>query len=395
MSDITNVTNRGQITNPYDKEHRAEYKMGLVEGFLHDKLGFRTGYDTYNENMDNASAAWLAQQENNVYEEQYNSAEAQAQRMRDAGLNPDIAPNTVAPGEATEFTEPESMPESPAGIDIDAFSKATEISAKIAAVALDAITGSAGIFSTITNAGIGLAKGGLELDTKEAELGQTLRKMADESYGEIEPIITGLGNLAGGTEWAAKKLAPAGDFMAKARGLSGKNKKKFAAMYNALVNGATAKMKTLEKQSTITELEANPRIAAPYMYKQIEMTKAKHDAQVYNILLWKAEEEGKVLQEFPELFRGMTAAQMRQKISEAVTSGNQAEISKYEKAIKRLDSIDRKSEQDQRDADRNYIKNFEWSNTYNSMNNIRNYYNASERIYGRTPSGGIRAATGF
>lgn len=391
--------NRGQITNPYDAEHRAEYKMGGIEKFLHDTLGFRTGYDTYHENMDNASAAWLAQQENNSYEEAYNSPEAQAARMRAAGLNPDIAPSQIEPGQATEFTEPESMPESPTGIDIDAFSSACEISSKIAALALDAVTGSAGLFTTITGGAINLTEGINKLDEQELVIGEKLREMANESYGELEKIASDFNELGGGQNWGAKITAGAGDFLAKARGLSGRNKKKFAKMYNSMAKSATAKMKTLEKEGKLTELEANPKIAAPYLYKEIEMSKAKHDAQIYEILLNKAQLESQVLKDNPELFKGMTTAQMRQKINEAVMSGNQAEINKYDKAIKELDKLDRETEQKQRDIDREYIKNFKFGSNLlvggNTLEDLENYRNAMERLYGKTPSYGVRALVGM
>lgn len=378
MEQATN--GRKNLPNPYAAENRAAYKMGKVETFLHDNLGFRTGIDKYNEEMDNAAAAWQAQQANNAYEEEYNDAASQAARMQEAGINPDLS-NNVNPGEATEFPEPEAAPESPAGIDIEAFQKATEISSKIASIALDAITGSAGIFSTITNTATNLGNYAIEKDIKEANLGKTLREMVKESYGEVEPIISGMSNLSGGTEWAAKTFGGAGDFLAKARGLSGKNRKKFAFMYDSTINSATAKIKSAEKLGEINIANANPAVAAPYLYKQVEMQKVAHDAAIYDILLEKARLESQVLQENPELFKGMNVAEMRNTINKAVASGNEAEISKYNKAITRLDKIDREAEQKQRDKDREFIKN--WI----PADNWKAYQQANQRLYGITPEG--------
>lgn len=379
MEQATN--GRKNLPNPYAAENRAAYKMGKVETFLHNTLGFRTGIDKYNEEMDNAAAAWQAQQANNAYEEEYNDAASQAARMQEAGINPDLAHNQIEPGQATEFTEPEAAPESPAGIDIEAFQRATEISAKIASIALDAITGSAGIFSTITNAATSLGNYAIEKDTKEANLGKTLREMVMESYGEVEPIISGMSNLSGGAEWAAKTFGGAGDFLAKARGLSGKNRKKFAFMYDSTINSATAKIKSAQKIGEINMANANPAVAAPYLYKQIEMQKVAHDAAVYDILLEKARLESQVLQENTELFKGMTVAEMRNTIHKAVISGNEAEISKYNKVIARLDKIDREAEQKQRDKDREFIHN--WI----PVDNWKAYQQANQRLYGITPEG--------
>ena len=365
---------RGQIQNPYTAGTRAEYKQGKIEQFLHDSLGFRTGIDQYNENMDNLAAQWDTQNQSLAYEENYNSAAEQTARMREAGLNPDINGDVNA-GIASEMAEPETSPETPEGIDVQMLQKRFEFKAQIAALALDMATGAAGVFSTITNAAI--QKGNAEIDQ-----GQKLRTLANEAYGELEPHLKA-NALPGENDFWAKTLGNAGGFLAKMNGLSGKNAKKFKAMYNGMVNSATAKFKTLEKQGKLIEAEANPAIQLPGVYADVQAAMLKASAIDYDIELEKSQRELEVLKNNPELFKGMTTAMMRQKISEAVLTNNQAEIAKYDKAIKELDKIDREYEQKQLTADREYIRQFQKGDISKNITNYIHYQNALKRIYGR------------
>lgn len=65
------------------------YKMGPFEKFLQN-LGFRTKFDKQREEMALASQAYQADITQKQYDEAYDSPNAQADRMRQAGLNPDL-----------------------------------------------------------------------------------------------------------------------------------------------------------------------------------------------------------------------------------------------------------------------------------------------------------------
>lgn len=66
-----------------------DYKQSGWQKFL-GALGFRTGFDVAKENQQFQSAEYLSNIQAMATENQYNSPTAQAQRMRAAGLNPDI-----------------------------------------------------------------------------------------------------------------------------------------------------------------------------------------------------------------------------------------------------------------------------------------------------------------
>lgn len=94
--------------NPYaNVEYRKSWLQRLLTG-----LGFRTNYDAYLESMalqakeyDNA----LMQKE---YDETYNSPLAQAQRERQAGLNPDLTGN-LSSGDASPIKDDVNPPIAP------------------------------------------------------------------------------------------------------------------------------------------------------------------------------------------------------------------------------------------------------------------------------------------
>ena len=72
-------------------------------------FGFRTGQDKYREEMSNNYNAYVAQLLGTMREEKYNSEAAKAARMRAAGENPDLL-GTSGASDASEFTDPETMP---------------------------------------------------------------------------------------------------------------------------------------------------------------------------------------------------------------------------------------------------------------------------------------------
>lgn len=72
--------------NPY---RNLEYKQSWIQQLL-SKLGFRTGYDKFREDAQINAQEYDADVFALMQQNQYDSPEAQAQRMRDAGINPDL-----------------------------------------------------------------------------------------------------------------------------------------------------------------------------------------------------------------------------------------------------------------------------------------------------------------
>lgn len=225
-----NIMERQQLTNPYDTEHRAQYKMGSMESFLHDTLGFRTGVDQYNEQMDNAASEWAAQNQSLEYEEQYNSAAAEAARMREAGLNPDLKPDTIKPGEAGEMTEPETVPSSPGGEDMAILQAAGESAAKLGLALIDIYSG--GIAAMATKQGTEIALKQYQRDTDIAEE-KAIREMVNEAisiYGTRENEYYN------------------GGYIASRKGLTGRRYEKFSRLYDdALISVPGIARKLQEK----------------------------------------------------------------------------------------------------------------------------------------------------
>lgn len=81
----------GQYGNLQNSDPYANftYKMGPFEKFL-QSLGFRTKFDSQREQLALASQAFQADVAQKAYDEAYDSPVAQADRMRQAGLNPDL-----------------------------------------------------------------------------------------------------------------------------------------------------------------------------------------------------------------------------------------------------------------------------------------------------------------
>lgn len=91
--------------NPYNNSPR---KQSFWEKVL-SGLGFRTNYDKDMEQLSQASAEYQAQIAQLASEDKYNSPLEQANRMRQAGLNPDLTGVTGEP--ASEFDNQQNSPE--------------------------------------------------------------------------------------------------------------------------------------------------------------------------------------------------------------------------------------------------------------------------------------------
>ena len=72
--------------NPY---RNRSYNRGWLQSIL-SNMGFRTKYDDFREQMEYNAAEFDAGIFSMMQQNQYNSPEAQAARMRNAGLNPDL-----------------------------------------------------------------------------------------------------------------------------------------------------------------------------------------------------------------------------------------------------------------------------------------------------------------
>lgn len=107
---------RDDLNSQYQKLFDANpwnqyvYNDGLWDR-IGDWFGFRTNQDQYREDMESASRQYESQLLSLQREEEYNSESAQAQRQRQAGINPDL--NGVSPSQASEFNEPQNPPVSP------------------------------------------------------------------------------------------------------------------------------------------------------------------------------------------------------------------------------------------------------------------------------------------
>ena len=92
--------------NPYRNQ---EYKKSGWQNFL-SALGFRTQADAWKENMSVQAAEYDAALAQKQFDTEYNSPQAQADRMRAAGLNPDLDPSSIDSGSAAPMGEDPSTP---------------------------------------------------------------------------------------------------------------------------------------------------------------------------------------------------------------------------------------------------------------------------------------------
>lgn len=100
--------------NPYAN---VQYRQSWIQKML-SGLGFRTNYDAYLEGMNLQAQEYdnaLLQKE---YDENYNSPLAQAQREREAGLNPNLTGN-ISSGEASPLQDDGNPPVPPQANDLE------------------------------------------------------------------------------------------------------------------------------------------------------------------------------------------------------------------------------------------------------------------------------------
>lgn len=117
--------------NPY---RNLTYRKSPWQGML-EALGFRTQADAWQENMAVQAAEYDAAIKQKAYDEEYNSALSQTERLRSAGLNPDLT-GGVDPGEAASLPQDPSTPMQSTGNE-----QGLGHAVGIAAQCLDMITG--------------------------------------------------------------------------------------------------------------------------------------------------------------------------------------------------------------------------------------------------------------
>lgn len=377
-------TTRGQITNPYTQENRAQYKMGSIETFLHDKLGFRTGIDKYNEQMDNAANEWETQNQSLAYEEMYNSPEAQAQRMRQAGLNPDINASSIDPGTAGEMTEPETVPESPEGQDLEAMEKAGDAAASLGMFLIDMAAGGIGIGTALQ----GLKNLKLEGENTEIagseELFKAVQK-AHETYGNLDKSGDGL-TYANGL------------YIGKAMGYSGRRLGEFSRMYDDIYNSVPTILKNKDNINALTR----SNWTAENIETILGAEKLSYEAAAQKALVESKRNKqiADVLTEYPEFTKEMMLSGKIEAMANAAAAGDNAKITHYteraEKAVQEVRRINAEADKELAEQDNEIITKFyeeqkpTWKDAlfpgYGLIRRKilrRQYERASRRKYGR------------
>lgn len=231
---------RTDIQNPYSQENRATYKKGALENMF-SNLGFRTQYDNYMMDMDNRAAEWETQNQSLAYEEQYNSAEAAADRMRAAGINPDLQGIQNA-GEAAEMAEPEL----PNTSGMNEMETAGEGAAKLGMFLLGMLTDGAsnvingvGKLYDIMGKGEELEQKQTTTDTNNLKLSEQFLKFIPELqryYNEINPDAQP-GEIA-----ASVKTTSAEKFWSRSLGMSRRNTKRLLDTYSYILETTPSRL---------------------------------------------------------------------------------------------------------------------------------------------------------
>lgn len=105
---MSNVIQNQDLPNGFETlaENNPYKQMRYTQSFwdkMKEIFGFRSDRQAFEDEQFNNAQLYGAQILQNAREEQYNSPEEQAARMRSAGINPDLQDGAVSPGEATEF----------------------------------------------------------------------------------------------------------------------------------------------------------------------------------------------------------------------------------------------------------------------------------------------------
>lgn len=293
------TTERSQIQNPYSAENRAEYKMGAIEEWLHN-MGFRTGIDNYNMEMDNRAREWDTQNQSLSYEENYNSPEEQAARMRAAGMNPDIT-GDMNPGQAAEMAESQ-IPLPAAETDIENFQKIGAFAANIGGTLIDIFTQGTAGWATIKNMKLAVDKFKSERELKEDESIRQSALDAIYDYGSDEEYENGA--YVGG----------------KIKGFTGKRLEKFANMYDELYASYPRYIASQEQEKNAKNSAFENEITDGI--NNIKRIMAEAQTKAAEIINEKNKREIEFLQKHPEYNEAETEALIKQGNKEAVEYRN-------------------------------------------------------------------------
>lgn len=112
-------------------------------------LGFRTQADAWEENMRVQAAEYDASIAQKAYDESYNTPSMQVERMRAAGLNPDLdGGSSINPGEAAPLGQDPSTPMQSTGAE-GTLGEALGMATQVATACLDSVGTAVGIIQSI------------------------------------------------------------------------------------------------------------------------------------------------------------------------------------------------------------------------------------------------------
>lgn len=376
----TEINSRSQIQNPYSRENRATYRVGSLERFLHG-MGFRTGYDKYMEEMDNQAQAWETQNQSLAYEENYNSAQEQTARMKEAGINPDLDPSTISSGQAAEMAETENRVESPMGQDLEILEKAGEGAAGLAMFLLDMSTGAIAIKSGLQ----GIKNLKLEGENTEIAGSEQLREAVAKAHEMFDPKDKDSDFYSG-------------RYIGKAMGYSGRRLDQFARLYDDTYNSIPV---LLKNRNNLNELQkarwTDDNMGLILEAEELGLKAASKKALVE---AERNKQIAEVLKEYPEYTKEMMLSGNIQAMAEASMANTEADAEKAEgrarKARAKVNEINAKADEQLAEEDNAIIQEFYekrkttvWDALFPAYGAIRKfsarraYERASRRKYGR------------
>lgn len=372
--------------NPYSEENRAQYNMGAIEKLMHDTFGFRTGVDKYNEEMTNRANEYDAQLASIEREEQYNSPDAQAARLRAAGINPDIN-GEVTPGQASEMSEPDLSPESPIGTDMETLQTMGEGVAKLGMNLLSILATGSTTIATVANTL-------QDIDTKDLKLGQDLVSYVPQLHSYFEELSQNNEAITGTSLPAVKLRTSLGEKWARSMGLNRRNAKHLVELYNFMHQSTPTRIEQKKRRNEETELDV----------KQFEMEQTKKVEEVMfsnqlqreeiNAKYLKAEAE--LYEEFPNIPKDLITGA---KNIEAMELGTEVDEQKARRAQAKYLKL--KAEEMKEIAELDYATIKKYNEDYVSgrinshyRSDTQKYYGAMGRQYGGT-RGTSASAFGF
>lgn len=175
--------------NPYRNLH---YNKSSWQNFL-SKLGFRTDADRWEEQVQENAAQWDAGVYQQMYQDEYNSELAKAERMRAAGENPDLLGTNSVSDAASPFQDPAGL---------DAGTSEEGVLGQIGSTVLSAF-----------NSAVGIAHQFMQLDAMSSDIEGKNISNASNMMNVIQQRVLGLTPAEGFTtdkefkDWRTKTEA--------------------------------------------------------------------------------------------------------------------------------------------------------------------------------------------